>query len=163
MANPSHSTASPDPRNPEQTSNSVRAELVEAQAAVHPSTGLRTNGVLDPDTNASRRLGFRVRALRKHRRLKQEDLAGLIDRSVEAVSAIERGRTMPGYVTLARLAWALDVSPNILFDVPEDAEMSPVRAGLMTGIADRLRGLDDRSLHLAHHVVDGLVAAGRAS
>ena len=29
MANPSHSTASPDPRNPEQTSNSVRPELVE--------------------------------------------------------------------------------------------------------------------------------------
>ena len=124
---------------------------------------LSPNGILDPDANASRRIGFRIRALRKHRRLKQEDLAGLIDRSVDGISAIERGRTMPGYVTLARLAWALDVSPNVLFDVPEDMDMSPVRAGLMTGITDRLRGLDDRSLHLAHHVVDGLVAAGRAS
>ncbi|MCG8507285.1 MAG: helix-turn-helix domain-containing protein [Sphingomonadales bacterium] len=173
MANPSHSTASPDPRNPEQTSNSVRPELVEGPDGRsgfdillrqgYGGQALSPNGILESDKHLSRRLGFRVRALRKHRRLKQEDLAGLIDRSVEAVSAIERGRTMPGYVTLARLAWALDVSPNILFDVPEDADMSPVRAGLMTGIADRLRGLDDRSLHLAHHVVDGLVAAGRTS
>ena len=150
MANPSHSTALPDPRNP--------------QDDAQPDSRGRGNdgGRVNPDDRLSQRLGFRVRALRKRRRLKQEDLAGLIDRSVEAVSAIERGRSMPGYVTLARLAWALDVSPNVLFDVPEDADMSPVRAGLMAGIADRLRGLDDRSLHLAHHVVDGLVAAGRA-
>ena len=54
MANPSHSTASPDPRNPERTSNSVRPEVLSL------SKGEGPNGRSDPSTPpaASLRTGF---------------------------------------------------------------------------------------------------------
>ena len=50
MANPSHSTASPDPRNPEQTSNSVRPEPVEGPSGRSGFDELSPNGILDRRT-----------------------------------------------------------------------------------------------------------------
>ena len=47
MANPSHSTASPDPRNPEETSNSVRPEPVEGPDGRPGFDELSPNGILN--------------------------------------------------------------------------------------------------------------------
>ena len=47
MANPSHSTPAPNPRNAEQTSNSVRPELVEGSDGRSGFDELSPNGILD--------------------------------------------------------------------------------------------------------------------
>lgn len=103
-----------------------------------------------------RRVGFRVRALRRQRRLTQAGLAELIDRSVDGISAIERGIAAPGMETLARLAQALETTPNVFFDDEHGPAISPIRAGLLADINARLRVIDDRSLKVAVHVVAGL-------
>lgn len=108
------------------------------------------------DDALSRRVGQRVRALRKRRHLTQEELAGLVGRSVEAVSTVERGKSAPGLITLVRLAHALDVSPGELFDDAAEDMISPIRAGTMAAIADRLRAMDDRNLRIAAHLIEGL-------
>ena len=54
-------------------------------------------------------LGLRIRAHRLERRLTQEQLAEKLDRSVEAVSNLERGLSLPNPATLHRLAAVLDV------------------------------------------------------
>ena len=108
------------------------------------------------DDALSRRVGQRIRAIRKRRRLTQAELAYLIDRSVDAISTAERGKAAPGLITLVRLAQALDVAPGDLFDDASGADLSPVRAGIMAGIADRLRDMDDRNLYIADHLIKGL-------
>ena len=108
------------------------------------------------DDALGRRVGQRIRAIRKRRRLTQADLAYLIDRSVEAISAVERGRSAPSLVTLVRLARALDIRPGDLFDDAAGPDLSPVRAGIMAGITDRLRTMEDRNLHIADHLIKGL-------
>lgn len=58
--------------------------------------------------------GLRIRAARKERGLSQEALAERIDRSVDTVSNIERGITMPGYETLARLSSQLSIPLEVV-------------------------------------------------
>ena len=50
MANPSHSTPAPDPRNPEETSHSVRPEPVEGPDGRPDFDELSPNGILDRRT-----------------------------------------------------------------------------------------------------------------
>ena len=59
-------------------------------------------------------LGLRLRAHRLERGLTQEQLAEQIDRSVEAISNLERGVSLPSEATLHRLARVLEVSVDQL-------------------------------------------------
>ncbi|MBF0394540.1 MAG: helix-turn-helix transcriptional regulator, partial [Alphaproteobacteria bacterium] len=60
-------------------------------------------------------LGVRLRAARQARGLTQEQLAERIERTVETVSNIERGRNLPGLDTLEILAAVLDMPLAALF------------------------------------------------
>jgi transcriptional regulator with XRE-family HTH domain len=61
-------------------------------------------------------IGNRVRKARKNKGLTQEELATLIDKTVETVSNIERGIKLPGLATLEDLRKALDVRLSDLVD-----------------------------------------------
>lgn len=103
------------------------------------------------------RVALRIRTIRKSRGLTQEDLAAMIDRSVDAVSNIERGTSLAGYDTLERLAVGLSV-PVASFFV-EAEEGSSRRTELMERLIDAARSLDDETLTKAAGMVELL--AGR--
>ena len=74
-----------------------------------------------------RAVGLRVKALRQRRGLSQEELAERIDRSLNAISNIERGRTLPNFTTLERLSEVLGVPVREFFDHQPDASDNPRR------------------------------------
>ena len=77
-----------------------------------------------------RNLGLRVKAIRQHQGMTQPQLAEAIDKSFETISNIERGRTAPGFTTLAEIARVLGV-PMREFSEPEDADTTDARQRLM--------------------------------
>lgn len=97
------------------------------------------------------RVGARLRDIRNERGLTQERLAELIDRSVDAVSAIERGRALPSFETLEKLADRLEVPIRDFFDVEQDA--TDERAKLLARLVISARSLDDEGLRLATELV----------
>ncbi|AMS40148.1 helix-turn-helix domain-containing protein [Aminobacter aminovorans] len=60
--------------------------------------------------------GRRIKTLRELRGLTQNDLAAELERSVDAVSMIERGKNWPSVPTIERLALVLQVSTTELFN-----------------------------------------------
>lgn len=66
--------------------------------------------------NLKQQFGRRLAELRKARKLSQEDLAFLLDVSVETVSHIERGIHGPRFDLLEEIARILEVEPRELFD-----------------------------------------------
>ncbi len=63
----------------------------------------------DPRRDVLRKLGDRVRTLRRSRGLTQEALAEALDLSVAYVSLIERGGRNPPFTTVVAIARALNV------------------------------------------------------
>lgn len=57
-------------------------------------------------------VGGRIRAARKDAGLTQDQLAGMIEKSVETISNLERGHTAPSLETLGLVAGALKQSPD---------------------------------------------------
>ncbi len=66
--------------------------------------------------NIGKLIGARIRTLREQRGLTQAELAGLSRKSVETISNIERGKTIPSVLTLSDIANRLDVPIKQLFD-----------------------------------------------
>ncbi len=64
----------------------------------------------DPRREVLKKLGLRVRTLRRARGLTQESLAEVLDLSVAYVSLIERGGRNPPYTTVVAIAHALGAS-----------------------------------------------------
>lgn len=90
------------------------------------------------------RIGRRLRALRESRGLTQEDVAAAIERSVETISNIERGRTLATLDTLDRLAQQLGIPlADFLDESPTGVPVSPGRAALDMKIRELLRGFSD--------------------
>jgi len=104
--------------------------------------------------DVKKRIALRIRSIRKRRGLSQEEVAGLIDRSPDAISNLERGVSVPTYETLDALAQGLKV-PLSDFFLDEKTE-SPVRAEAMARLTDAARQLDDRMLKAAAAIVEVL-------
>jgi transcriptional regulator with XRE-family HTH domain len=66
------------------------------------------------DGDLKQALGARIRASRRMSRMTQEQLAERIDKSVQTVSSIERGVTLPALDTLWSIALALQVPLPVL-------------------------------------------------
>jgi len=96
-----------------------------------------------------RRVGFRIKLVRRRRNLSQEELAERIDRTPEAVSSIERGRTLPNFVTLERLGRALDVPVHEFFDIGPQTDENPRRNRLIAELVEVVRSLSDADLEVA--------------
>lgn len=96
------------------------------------------------------RFGIRLKALRKQRGLTQEQLAELIDRSVDAISKMERGITLPSLETLMRLNEKLHVSMKDLVDPIDDGRnMDHKWLEMETILVETVRSLDRSSLAMA--------------
>ncbi|MEL3891702.1 helix-turn-helix transcriptional regulator [Ferrovibrio sp. MS7] len=79
-------------------------------------------------------LGRRIKALRKERKLSQEDLAEIIGKSVDTVSNIERGFSSTRLSTVFEIAEALKVGFIDLFDwadMPKQTAQQKARAELV--------------------------------
>ena len=82
-------------------------------------------------------VGVRIRVIRKQRGLTQEGLAARIDRSVETISNLECGRSLPSFETLVRLAESLDVPIRDFFEFGEDvAQSDAYRLELLTTLTE---------------------------
>ena len=92
-------------------------------------------------------LGVQVRLARKRLGLTQEQLAGLIERSVEAVSNIERGQSLPALGTLHKLSTALEVPlRDFLDNIDENKPVSDERFELELELRELGRTLPDDGL-----------------
>ena len=63
-------------------------------------------------------LGQRVRAARETCGISQEEVARKVGRTVESISNLERGKTLPGLETLQDIAAAVGIRLSVLLDEP---------------------------------------------
>lgn len=73
---------------------------------------------------AKRLFGERVQSLRRERRITQEQLAELTEKSIEHISYIERGERAPSFETILDIAEALGVSVPYLMNVIPQTEIN---------------------------------------
>ncbi|HOJ84026.1 MAG TPA: helix-turn-helix transcriptional regulator [Bacillota bacterium] len=83
----------------------------------------------------SQRLGLRIKALRRLKRVTQQELAGMIEISVTSLSHIERGRKVPSPQLLEKIARQLDVPGEELFIIKERNDVPEI-----TGLSGRAAG-----------------------
>lgn len=93
------------------------------------------------------RIGAIIRELRRHKRLTQEDLAEKTNRSVDAISQIERGVNSPNVETLLRIAQAFEVPPEAL--LAGATRISDRRQKALALAVAALYQLSDRDLDIA--------------
>jgi transcriptional regulator with XRE-family HTH domain len=93
--------------------------------------------------------GIRLRAIREARRMSQEQFAELLERSADAVSNMERGKSMPSLETLFRLSEKAGVPLRELFGALDQTEDDPRRAELQAALAEAARRLRVRDLEVA--------------
>jgi putative transcription factor len=100
------------------------------------------------------RVALRIRVTRKRRGFTRAVLAERVERTVGAISQFERGRSLPRFETLERLALALDVPIRDFFDVGKGDDGGIQRAKLIAVILDIARGLPDRDLQMAARLLE---------
>ena len=108
--------------------------------------------------------GRKLRDTRKQQGLTQERLAELIDRSVEALSNIERGISLPNLETLQRLADALDITVNVFnswLSSTHHEDKDTERLQLEATLAQIGRSLAMPTLRLAVEQLQALVKCER--
>ncbi|MGY0715091.1 helix-turn-helix domain-containing protein [Azospirillum argentinense] len=104
-------------------------------------------------------IGLRVRARRLALNLTQEQVAEAIDRTVETVSNIERGKAFPGLDTLEQISRVLNLPLDALFG-SMDMVASPRRAELRARLLVVADALTDIDLEIALRQMEAL-AQGR--
>ena len=101
-------------------------------------------------------IGARVRAARKSAGLTQAQLAESVDRTVEAVSNIERGKSLPPLDLLQRIGAATGCPLVSLVDVPPDDSASPEQARLEIRLQAAARALSLEQLRIAVVQIEAL-------
>jgi transcriptional regulator with XRE-family HTH domain len=80
----------------------------------------------------------------------QAELAEKIDRTVFAVSQLERGVSLPSFETLERLSSALDTPVREFFDsASDDRDASPKRIQAIASLMSLVRSLTDGEVETA--------------
>ncbi len=103
------------------------------------------------------RFGSRLKALREARGLSQEDMAEMMDCSVDTVSNLERGRSSPKLDALERLCERLDLSIFELLDhLKTGPQPDPERGAWEIRLIDASRRLGPADLAVAVEILDAL-------
>lgn len=109
-----------------------------------------------------RTIGLRIRTARKSIGLTQDELSERIDRSVETVSNLERGRTLPPLPTLVDIAQILNLPiSELLADIDQDNHDSRERIELLGTINNTCRQLNIETLRIAAKQMEALSAKGQ--
>jgi transcriptional regulator with XRE-family HTH domain len=107
--------------------------------------------------NLKQTIGIQVRTARNRQDLTQEQLAEKIDMTVETVSNIERGRTLPEMETLDRLSRSLEIPLREFFgDEREFKDASHNRVKTEMKIREIARHLSDADLDVAVQQIEAL-------
>ena len=69
---------------------------------------------MEHDTKKINFLGENIQTIRKHRKMKQQELADAIGINMQSLSKIERGVNYPTFDTLEKIMDVLEVTPNEL-------------------------------------------------
>lgn len=101
-------------------------------------------------------VGARVKAARKAAGLTQAQLAEAIDRTVEAVSNIERGKSLPPLDLLERIADETQCPLARLVEVPEGDGQPAERAALEMRLLAAARALTIEQLRIAVVQIEAL-------
>ncbi|WP_417831907.1 helix-turn-helix transcriptional regulator [Terasakiella sp.] len=93
----------------------------------------------------------KIKMVRAARNLTQNDLAKAIGRTIDTVSALERGKNFPGVDTFKSLSEALDVPIRDFFDFGPaiKSTRNKARDEQLAQILAVAQSLDDSSLELA--------------
>lgn len=94
-------------------------------------------------------LGYQIKKLRKSKKLSQEKLAEKIDKSVDTISNIERGKFSPRLDTALEIANALDVELYELFQVRDMPVEDKQRTKILDEILDLLKDQPEEVLKFA--------------
>jgi transcriptional regulator with XRE-family HTH domain len=109
----------------------------------------------------STKFGKRMRELREAKTMTQAEIASLILKSVETVSNFERGKTLPGLRTLARISEVLGVEPSELLAFGKPIPFSEADA-IDDQILRRLSQMPTADRKLVAEFVDLLIRHRRA-
>jgi transcriptional regulator with XRE-family HTH domain len=101
-------------------------------------------------------VGVRIRAARKAEGLTQAALAEAVDRTEEAISNIERGRSLPKLELLVRLCEVLQTSLSELVEIDIARCADPQRAELEAALFARIARLPIDRLRIAARQIEGL-------
>ena len=102
------------------------------------------------DSDLKHFIAGQVRTARKARGMQQARLADAIERTAEAISNIERAKSLPALDTLIAIAKALEVPLRDFFPEGDAVETkSPNRMRLEAEATALLRGLSDERLKIA--------------
>lgn len=100
--------------------------------------------------NNQNRVGLRIRAIRLEQDLTQDQFAEKIDRAIETVSNIERGKSYPSFETIDRIIDVFGISLHEFFDIAEsNDDISKKRAQILEEIRAITRQLPDQKLEIA--------------
>lgn len=105
--------------------------------------------------NIKNRIQARFYTIRKRKGLTQFQLAEILDRTEDAISAIERGVSLPSFDTLIRMCEKLEVD-IVEFFLVEEADTDPKRAKLLLKIMDTCKSLDNKKLAVASKQFEAL-------
>ena len=103
-------------------------------------------------------LGRRIKSLRKEKNLSQDRLSEKIDKSVDTISNIERGKFAPRLDTALEIARALDVELFELFRVRDLPLSEMQRTKLLDEIFDLLQDQPEEILRFALSQTQQLVS-----
>lgn len=89
-----------------------------------------------------KKLGGKIKEIRKYRNLTQEQLSELILIEPASLCAIENGRAFPSLVTLERLSKALGVEPVRFFEFAQEKTIDEKKSS----IVKKLDKLSDKQI-----------------
>jgi transcriptional regulator with XRE-family HTH domain len=101
-------------------------------------------------------IGARVKAARKSRNLTQSALAEAVLRTTEAISNLERGKSLPPLDLLERIGEVLDCSIAALVEVPASGGTTAERIRLETELMMIAKALPIEQLRIAAQQIGAL-------
>ncbi len=109
-----------------------------------------------------KKFGAKIAHLRKLKNLTQKELADHINRTIDTVSAIERGKSMPNFQTLEKLADVFDVFPGDLFDYLQQYSQNKNLLDKKNYLICRLDELNEKEIDFILSSLEGIKNLSRS-